>query len=43
MTDLYPTLLDVAGLEMRSDQHINGTSLAPVLKDSSASEREALF
>jgi arylsulfatase A-like enzyme len=43
ITDLYPTLLDVAGLEMRPDQHVDGTSLAPVLRDSSASGREVLF
>jgi arylsulfatase A-like enzyme len=43
ITDLYPTLFDVAGLEMRPDQHVDGTSLAPVLKNPSAAEREALF
>ena len=43
ITDLSPTLFDVAGLEMRPDQHVDGTSLAPVLKNPSAAEREALF
>lgn len=30
-TDLYPTLLELCGLPLRPDQHIDGLSLAPVL------------
>ena len=48
--DLYPTLLDAAGLDPRPEQHVDGVSLAAVLRGSSASslpdglqEREALF
>jgi arylsulfatase A-like enzyme len=29
--DLYPTLLEIAGLPPRPDQHLDGTSLAPLL------------
>lgn len=31
--DLYPTLLELAGLERRPDQHLDGQSLVPYLKD----------
>lgn len=30
-TDFYPTILDLAGLEQRSKQHIDGVSLLPLL------------
>jgi arylsulfatase A-like enzyme len=42
-TDFYPTLLDAAGLPLRPDQHVDGTSLVPVLRGDSALDREALF
>jgi len=42
-TDLYPTLLDAAGLQKRPDEHVDGTSLAPVLKGRSSLDRDALF
>jgi arylsulfatase A-like enzyme len=29
--DLYPTLLEIAGLPLRPDQHLDGTNLAPLL------------
>ncbi|MGM0474311.1 MAG: sulfatase [Bacteroidota bacterium] len=31
-TDFYPTILEMAGLEMRPDQHVDGISLAPLLR-----------
>ena len=31
-TDLYPTLLELAGLPLRPDQHLDGISLVPLLK-----------
>ena len=31
-TDFYPTLLEMAGLPARPDQHLDGKSLVPVLK-----------
>ena len=31
-TDLYPTLLELAGLPLRPNQHVDGLSLVPLLK-----------
>ena len=42
-TDFYPTLLDAAGLPLRPDQHVDGTSLVPVLRGRPTLERDALF
>ncbi|QTN34185.1 sulfatase [Akkermansiaceae bacterium] len=42
--DFYPTILDLAGLEQRPDQHMDGISIANLLKDPEASlPRETLF
>ncbi len=41
-TDFYPTLLDIAGLEMRPEQHVDGSSLVPILEGQSSIGREAL-
>ncbi len=41
--DLYPTLLAIAGLPPRPDQHLDGLSLVPLLRGDDALEREALF
>tara|TARA_B100001105_G_C22150198_1_gene339832 strand:- start:229 stop:609 length:381 start_codon:yes stop_codon:yes gene_type:complete len=41
--DLYPTLLAIAGLPPRPDQHLDGLSLVPLLRGGDALEREALF
>jgi arylsulfatase A-like enzyme len=38
MTDLYPTLFDAAGLPKCPDEHVDGTSLAPVLKGRSSQD-----
>ena len=32
-TDFYPTMLELAGLPLRPDQHVDGTSFAPALRD----------
>ena len=40
--DLYPTLLDVAGLELRPEQHVDGASLAGVLGGAGGGSRSAL-
>ena len=37
--DFFPTLLDLAGLPPRPDQHVDGVSLAPVLKGQTIDER----
>jgi len=42
-TDLYPTLLEITGLEQRPQQHVDGVSLAPLLEHSGDLDREALF
>jgi arylsulfatase A-like enzyme len=42
-TDFYPTILDLAGLPARPDQHQDGVSLVPVLKGDGALARDALF
>ena len=42
-TDLYPTLLAAAGLSLRPDQHVDGTSLVPVLRGRPTLDRNALF
>ncbi|MCB1096438.1 MAG: sulfatase [Verrucomicrobiae bacterium] len=43
-TDFYPTLLEACGLPALPEQHLDGISLVPLLKDSSATiQREPLF
>lgn len=42
-SDLYPTLLDLAGLPARPSQHQDGLSLSPLLKGDGSLGREALF
>ena len=41
-TDLYPTILDYAGLPLRPKQHLDGVSLIPVLEQGTHYDR-ALF
>ncbi|RMF89832.1 MAG: sulfatase, partial [Planctomycetota bacterium] len=42
-TDFYPTILDIAGLPLRPEQHRDGVSIVPLLKQSGTIEREALY
>ncbi|MEO0414180.1 MAG: sulfatase, partial [Verrucomicrobiota bacterium] len=43
-TDFYPTILELAGLDLRPEQHLDGLSLASLLKDETSTlQREALF
>lgn len=42
-TDFYPTLLEIAGLPLRPQQHLDGCSLVPLLKQTGTVAREALF
>lgn len=43
-TDFYPTLLEMAGLPLRPDEHKDGVSLAPLLSGQSKQlERDKLF
>jgi len=40
--DFYPTILAMAGLPLRPQQHQDGTSLVPLLRDGAAPPRDAL-
>jgi arylsulfatase A-like enzyme len=42
-TDFYPTLLEMAGLDPVPEQHCDGVSLVPLLKEQAAPEREAVY
>ena len=42
-TDFYPTMLAMAGLELREDEHRDGVNLVPVLKQTGSVGREALY
>ncbi len=42
-TDFYPTMLDIAGVDLKPEQHLDGRSLAPLLKGEAAIDRDALF
>lgn len=43
-TDFYPTLLELCGIDLLPEQHVDGTSFVNLLKDPSAKhEREPLF
>lgn len=43
-TDIFPTLIDLAGLDLIPDQHVDGASLAPaLLKGESLAERNRYF
>lgn len=37
--DFYPTMLDIAGIPLMPDQHLDGMSLAPVLRGEAEPER----
>jgi len=41
--DFYPTILDMAKLPLRPEQHLDGVSLLPLLKGADKIEREALY
>ena len=42
-TDFYPTILELAGLELLSEQHKDGISLKPLLLKGEKPEREAIY
>jgi len=42
-TDFYPTFLELAGLPLNPVQHVDGVSLAGLLRDGTTPEREAIF
>lgn len=41
--DFYPTILDMAGLTLMPQQHIDGKSLFPLLTENRAPDRQAIF
>ncbi len=42
-TDFYPTMLAMAGLTQRPEQHVDGLNLVPVLRGRGGLEREAVY
>lgn len=42
-TDFYPTMLDLAGLPLKPDQHQDGVSLKPLLTEGGAIKKRSLF
>ena len=42
-TDFFPTMLEMAGLGQRPNQHQDGLSLVPLLKQHGSLDRDALF
>jgi arylsulfatase A-like enzyme len=42
-TDFYPTILEIAGVPARPKQHLDGVSLAPLLKGEKSLGRDAIF
>ncbi|WP_379019938.1 sulfatase [Parapedobacter deserti] len=42
-TDLYPTILDMAGLPLIPEQHVDGLSLKPIFNGGDLPSREALY
>jgi hypothetical protein len=42
-TDLYPTVLEMAGLPLRPDQHLDGVSQVPALRQQRSEVRQAVF
>ncbi len=42
-TDFYPTFLEVAGLPMKPEQHVDGTSMMPLLEGKETLTREAIY
>ncbi|MDR1960246.1 MAG: sulfatase [Planctomycetaceae bacterium] len=41
--DFYPTLLELAGLPLKPQQHLDGVSLQPLLNGKTSLDREALY
>ena len=42
-TDFYPTMLEMAGLGLRPEQHADGVSMTPLLKGTGTLDRDAIF
>jgi arylsulfatase A-like enzyme len=42
-TDFYPTILEMANLDPKPEQHVDGVSLVPLLKNNGEIKRKALY
>ncbi len=42
-TDFYPTLLELAGVDLKPEEHVDGVSLLPLLKGESIAERSLIW
>ena len=42
-TDFYPTMLELAGIDAKPQQHLDGVSLVPLLKGGESLGRESLY
>jgi arylsulfatase A-like enzyme len=42
-TDFYPTMLEMAGLPLRPEQHVDGVSIVPLLKGGQSLPRQAIY
>ena len=42
-TDFYPTMLEMAGLPLRPQQHCDGLSMVPLLRQTGTIDRDALY
>jgi arylsulfatase A-like enzyme len=42
-TDFYPTMLEMAGLPLKPEQHVDGVSLMPLLKKRGKLKRKAIY
>jgi arylsulfatase A-like enzyme len=42
-TDFYPTMLEMAGLELMPEQHIDGVSMVPLLRNKGRLKRKAIY
>lgn len=42
-TDFYPTMLEMAGLPLREEQHVDGESLVPLLRGTGNLKRDAIY
>jgi len=42
-TDFYPTILDMAGLPLKNEQHLDGVSLVPLLTGATSIDRDAIY
>ncbi len=41
--DIYPTMLEMAGLEAKPKQHVDGLSIVPLLKQNASLNRDTLY